>query len=91
MKTIPDPNSAGFRSEARRIEESVAKAFNMDEIAISFHCCPPRLIFTVKPGAESPADITGPLLANKMTAAISDDSELMAIAVEGQTFSAEGD
>ena len=90
MKTLPDPNSPEFNYEARRIEEMFAKTFNMKGIVISFRCCPSELVFMVRAGAERPDYISGALLETTMTAAIADNSDLRALAVEGQTFSSEG-
>ena len=85
-----DPKSVEFRNEAKTIEGAVSKALGLKGIEITFKCCPPKLIIIIKAKAADPDVVTGDILVEKMTSAIASDAELMGLAVQGQTFSAEG-
>ena len=86
-----DPKSVDFKQEAKKIEEAVSKALDLKGIVIIFECCsPPKLIIILEAKEAQPDVVTGDILVEKMTTAIASDAELTALAVQGQTFSAEG-
>ena len=85
-----DPKSVDFKQEAKKIEGAVSKALGLRGIVIIFECCPPKLIIILKAKEAQPDVVTGDILVEKMTTAIASDAELTALAVQGQTFSAEG-